>query len=74
MTNKETIERNIGLTFHLVDQLIDSPKNLEKIPDKSMIQFVEKDFLMVEFPCGKQPKNNIKNKKVRVSNSFELRF
>ena len=48
MTNKETIERNIGLTFDLVNHLIESPENIDKIPDSATIQFVEKDFPVLE--------------------------
>ena len=72
MTNKETIERNIGLTFDLVNQIIDSPENLDKIPDHSSIQFVEKDFPVIELSDGKKQKRMSKSKKVRVRNSFEL--
>ena len=44
MTNKETIERNIGLTFDFVNHLIDNKADLEKLPDSFTIEFVEKDF------------------------------
>jgi len=71
MTNKETVERNIGLTFDLVNHIIDSPDNLEKIPDNTTIQFIEKDFPILESntPGKKRPG---KSKQVRVRNSFEL--
>jgi hypothetical protein len=44
MTNKETIERNIGLTFDFVNHLIDNKADLEKLPDNFIVEFVEKDF------------------------------
>ena len=33
MTNKETIERNIGLTFDFVNHLIDNPILAENLPN-----------------------------------------
>ena len=71
MTNKETIERNIGLTFDLVNHIIESPENLDKIPDNVTIQFVEKDFPVVETKASGKKRLN-KSKKVRVRNTFEL--
>ena len=71
MTNKETVERNIGLTFDLVNHIIESPENLDKIPDNGTIQFVEKDFPIVESKVSGKKRLN-KSKKVRVRNSFEL--
>ena len=34
MTNKETITRNIGLTFDFVNYLIDNPSLIEKFSDR----------------------------------------
>ena len=48
MTNKETIERNIGLTFDFVNHLIDNKTDLEKLPDNFTIEFVEKDFPKIQ--------------------------
>ena len=44
MTNKETIKRNIGLTFDFVNHLIDDQSELEKLPDNFTVEFIEKDF------------------------------
>lgn len=44
MTNKEIVNRNIGLTFDLIRKIIENPDLADKIPDKSVIEFVEKDF------------------------------
>ena len=71
MTNKETIKRNIGLTFDFVNHLIDNKSDLEKLPDNFIVEFVEKDFpklqrkLLVnrEIP-------NIRKKTIKVKNSF----
>ena len=71
MTNKETVERNIGLTFDFVNHLIDNPNMVENLPDNFKLEFIEKDFPNVE---RKQPKEETKAKKkyVRVRNSFEF--
>ena len=44
MTNKEIVNRDIGLTFDLIRKIIDKPDLADKIPDNSIIEFVEKDF------------------------------
>ncbi len=44
MTNKETVTRNIGLTFDFVNHLVDNPILLESLPDKFNLNFVESDF------------------------------
>ncbi|HEY1872655.1 MAG TPA: hypothetical protein VGG71_16455, partial [Chitinophagaceae bacterium] len=45
MTKKETINRNIGLTFDFIRQAVNEPDLLDKIPDGSSLEFVEKDFV-----------------------------
>ena len=71
MTNKETIERNIGLTFDFVNHLIDNKSDLEKLPENFTIEFVEKDFSKLQ---RKQSVNqaipNARKKIVQVKNSF----
>ncbi len=48
MTNKETVERNIGLTFDFVNHLIDKPNLVENLPENFDLEFIEKDFPNVE--------------------------
>jgi len=71
MTNKETIKRNIGLTFDFVNHLIDNKSDLEKLPDNFIVEFVEKDFPKLQ---RKQLVNreipNIRKKTIKVKNSF----
>ncbi len=70
MTNKETINRNLGLTFDFVKYLIENPKLINDLPAKFNLEFVEKDFAK-KIKLNK--KDNIKtNKFVRVKNSFEV--
>jgi hypothetical protein len=71
MTQKELIERNIGLTFDFVNHLIDNKLELEKIPDNFKLEFLEKDFpkkqsLQVE----KKTSTPIRKQYVRVQNAF----
>ena len=38
MTHKETIERNIGLTFDFVNYLIDNKGEIDKLPDNFKVR------------------------------------
>jgi uncharacterized protein YuzE len=40
MTNKELVDKNIGLTFDFVRYLIDNPEVTEKLPDSFKLEFV----------------------------------
>lgn len=44
MTKKEKINRNIGLTFDFLRQVVDNPSIIETIPDGATLEFIEKDF------------------------------
>jgi hypothetical protein len=44
MTKKEIVNRNIGLTFDFLRQVIDEPSLLDNVPNGSVLEFVEKDF------------------------------
>jgi len=72
MTNKETIERNIGLTFDFVNQLIDNKSDLEKLPDNFTVEFIEKDFPKLQRHQVLHRTTAEANRKyVQVKNSFE---
>lgn len=68
MTNKEIINRNIGLTFDFLHQVLNNPALLNEIPDGTTIEFVEKDFSHVEKPAKKTGKR----KYMRVKSELEL--
>ncbi|MCX6223248.1 MAG: hypothetical protein NTV01_00595 [Bacteroidia bacterium] len=72
MTNKETIERKIGLTFDFVNYLIDKPELAEDLPDNFKLEFVEKDFPKIEKMQVEEQRSPLKKKFVRVRNTFEL--
>jgi hypothetical protein len=44
MTNKEKINRNIGLTFDFLRQIVSNPKLLEQVSNGAQLEFVDKDF------------------------------
>ncbi len=44
MTKKEIVNRNIGLTFAFVRDVIKNPTLAEQMPENCEIEFVEKDF------------------------------
>lgn len=72
MTNKETVERNIGLAFDFVEYLIDNPDAIDTLPDNFNLEFVEKDFPQIERKGEIEVSANVKKKYVRVKNSFEF--
>ncbi len=72
MTNKETVERNIGLTFDFVNHLIDNPVLAENLPDDFKLEFIEKDFPNIEKKEQSHLDVKVKRKYVRVRNSFEI--
>ena len=72
MTNKETIEKNIGLTFDFVNHLMDHPAIAESLPDDFKLEFIEKDFPNLEKKDHLEPDSKVIRKLVRVRNSFEI--
>ena len=73
MTNKETVERKIGLTFDYVNFLIDNKAEVEKLPENFNLEFVEKDFSKTEPKQEVQTTTPLLNKKyIRVKNSFDI--
>ena len=72
MTNKETVERNIGLTFDFVNHLIDNPILAENLPDDFKLEFIEKDFPNIEKKDQLELDPKVKRKYVRVRNTFEI--
>ena len=67
MTNKETVERNIGLTFDFFRQVLKDPSMLDEIPNGTVFEFVEKDFAKKETKISAKPKRYLK-----VKSQFEL--
>jgi len=70
MTKKETINRNIGLTFDFLRQVANDPSILDKIPDGTTLEFVEKDFSKTVKP-EKKKKETAKTY-LRVKSNLEI--
>ncbi len=71
MTNKETIERNTGLTFDFVNHLIDNPQLAENLPNNFTLEFIEKDFPNIEKRQHNQ-ESALARKFVKVKSTFEF--
>jgi hypothetical protein len=67
MTNKETVNRNIGLTFDFARQVIQNPELIDGIKDNSTIEFLQKDYPEIELPEKKNA-----DKYIKVKRSFEM--
>lgn len=72
MTNKETITRNIGLTFDFVNHLIENPDLIQSLPDKFKLKFVESDFVNRTHSAKNANDKEIKEQFVIVRNTFEF--
>lgn len=68
MTKKEIINRNIGLSFDLLKEVLTNPALLNKIPNGAIIEFGEKDFPKKETAGLKKRKR----KYIRIKNEFEV--
>jgi len=48
MTNKEQIQRDIAIAFDFVEQIIDNPDILDKIPDGTAITFLDDENIFLK--------------------------
>jgi hypothetical protein len=67
MTNKETVNRNIGLTFDFLKQIIKNPELVDQIKDDSVIEFLQKDN-----PVKETNNREVADKFIKVKRNFEL--
>jgi len=44
MTKREYAEKNIGMTFDFVKQIIEHPEILDTMPDGAEVDFIDKDM------------------------------
>jgi hypothetical protein len=68
MTNKEQVQRDIAIAFDFVEQIIENPDMLDKIPDGTAITFLDSENLKLE----KQISKNTSKKYVKVKRYFEV--
>ena len=72
MTRKETIDRNIGLTFDFVHHLMEHEEELNKLPDNFNVEFIDKVFQTIEKKAQMvRSVTKIPKKYVRVKTVFE---
>ena len=72
MTNKETVDRNIGLTMDFVNYLVDNHSVAENLPESFQLEFIEKDFPNIEKNASINTKPPQTREIVRVRNTFEV--
>ena len=68
MTNKEQIQRDIAVAFDFVEQIIDSPELTDKIPEGSVITFIDEENSKNESHSSKLQQK----KYVKVKRHFEV--
>jgi len=59
MTNKEQIQRDIAIAFDFVEQIIDNPDILDKIPDGTTIAFLDGENVKPEKPISQDTAKKI---------------
>ena len=67
MTNKETVNRNVGLSFDFIRQIVKNPEMIDKIENNSTIEFLQKDY-----PERERAKRIIADKFIKVKRNFEM--
>lgn len=67
MTNKETVNRNVGLSFDFIRQIVKNPEMIDKIENNSTIEFLQKDY-----PEREKMKRIIADKFIKVKRNFEM--
>lgn len=66
MTNKETVTRNVGLSFDFIKQMVKNPTMIDEIENNSTIEFLQKDY-----PEREKTKQIIADKFIKVKRDFE---
>ena len=67
MTNQETVNRNVGLTFDFIRQIIKNPEIIDEIKNHATIEFLQKDY-----PEREKTKRIIADKFIKVKRNFEM--
>ena len=68
MSNKEQIQRDIAVAFDFVEQIIDNPELTDKIPEGSVITFIDEENTKIE----KRSSKFQQKKYVKVKRHFEV--
>jgi len=67
MTNNETVNRNVGLSFDFIRQIVRNPEIIDEIENNSTIEFSQKDY-----PEREKTKRIIADKFIKVKRNFEM--
>jgi hypothetical protein len=68
MTNKEQIKKDIAIAFDFVEQIIDNPEILDKIPEGTAVTFLDSENSKPEKPDAKESSK----KYIKVKRHFEV--
>lgn len=68
MKNNEQIQRDLAIAFDFVEQIIETPDMLDKIPEGSSITFLDDENVKTE----KLKHKNTSKKYVKVKRHFEV--
>ena len=68
MTNREHIKRDMAIAFDIVEQIIDNPTMLDKIPEDATITFLDEGNKRTEKNTSREPKRMY----VKVKRNFEI--
>lgn len=68
MTNKEHIQRDIVLAFDFVEQILDNPDMTDKIPEGSVVSFINDENTKAERLTSRSQQK----KYVKVKRHFEV--
>ncbi len=68
MKNKEQIQRDLAIAFDFVEQLVETPKMLDNIPDGSSIAFLDEENVKREKPT----KKDVVKKYAKIKRHFEV--
>ena len=69
MRNDEIITKNISLVFDFLRYLTDHPELVEKLPDQCELEFLEKDFPLIETEANSQ---DTEKAFLKVEHTFSL--
>jgi len=68
MKNKEQIQRDIAIAFDFVEQIIETPDILDKIPDGTSVTFLDSENVKPEKPVSR----STSKKYIKVKRHFEV--
>jgi hypothetical protein len=68
MTNKEQIQRDIAIAFDFVEQILDKPEILDKIPEGTTVTFLDGENVKPEKSVSKE----FSKKYIQVKRHFEV--